>query len=54
MGVEKGVEEPGTADVADDRHLISGQFHDLQGLVKALDYRFMTTARAKYRRPRAV
>ena len=51
MGVEESVEKPGTADIADNRHLFTGKAQQLQGPVQAAHHRVMTAARTKNRRP---
>jgi hypothetical protein len=50
VAIEKGIKESGAADIADDCHLVSLEFEDLQGLIEAAHHRFMATAGTKYRR----
>jgi hypothetical protein len=50
MGVEKRVEQAGTADVTDDNDLMPGQIHILKCMIQGVSDAFMGAPRTKYRR----
>jgi hypothetical protein len=51
VGVKKGIEQTGTADIADNHNLMAGQTHFLKRLIQGMGDAFMGAARTENRRP---